>query len=265
MSETRARTANRRRDPRGGGRGAGLGTVAVMVLATVLLAQPAGAEPCTPLSHPAVVVFLLDTSLTVHYFQAFRQAWQSVISHSEDGDTIVLAVVKESAGGGSGGDFPYLERQDLPCYSVLETREAYQAKRAAVIKRLEQAFDEALKQRKGKQTLLLSSVRSAAKYFPNHGGPHLLVVASDGLEDSDTAKFDTMKFSVDASAKIIDRERTKELRDQMSHVSVYFVAAGSPSDERAKQVEQFWLSYFKAVGADLPPHRYAGSLINFQR
>lgn len=241
-----------------------------VAIALFSVAPPTRAEPCSlQLKVPAMVVLLLDLSGTVRHFSAFERAWQQIVAQAGDGDTVVLAAVKRGARGGTGGEFPFLEEQQLPCYSPLASPAAQKRRRASAIAALQQAFTQAMSLRSlragNDRTLLLSSVRSIAKHFANHDGPRRLVLATDGLEDSDVAKFETLRLTDSAIARLVAAERTAALRAQLKGVSVSVVAAGTASDQKSSEVERFWLHYFKEMGADLPPARYAGTLLHYGR
>jgi hypothetical protein len=221
------------------------------------------------MSRPAVVAFLLDVSGTVRHFDAFERAWHEVVTKAKDGDTLVLAVVKRDARGGGGGEFPYLKKEQLPCYSPLEAPAIYRRKRSAVIATLERAFAEARSLPRPAaphdRTLLLSSIRSIAKDLSAHDGPRALVLATDGLEDSAIARFENTPLTDPVINRLVENERTPDLRRQLTGVSAYVVAAGAPSDEKSSEVERFWLTYFQQMGARLPPERYAGRLLHYRR
>jgi hypothetical protein len=242
-------------------------SVLVIALAT---ARASDARACLfQRAKPAVVAFLLDVSGSVHHFSAFERAWQQIVDEAKDGDTILLAVVKRDATGGPGGDFPFLEQQRMPCYSPVVSPAKYHRERASAIAQLQRAFLTARTLPKPApqqdRTLLLSSIRSIAKHFANHDGPRLLVLASDGHEDSDRAIFKNTALTDAVISTLVARERTPDLRRQLTKVSTYVVAAGSASDVKALEVQRFWLTYFKELGADLPPERYAGTLLHYAR
>jgi hypothetical protein len=211
-----------------------------------------------------MIVFLLDTSLTIRHLTAFENAWNTIVSRAQDGDTIVLAVVKDGTGGTENGEFPYLQEQTFPCKG-LTAPSKYRAAREQVLASLNGAFSRAVAAGRGRKTLLFSSLRSIAKYYADYGGRRILVLASDGLEDSEIARFETMTLSQPRGRTLIEDQLTPDMRTQMAAVSVWFVAAETPSEEKTLEIQRFWLSYFRAFGAELPSHRYAGTLLHYER
>jgi hypothetical protein len=111
--------------------------------------------------------------------------------------------------------------------------------------------------------MLFISLRSVAKFYANYSGPRRLVKASDGLEDSDVAKFAAMKLTASIATRLIDSQRDANTSRQMKGVSVWVIAGGTMTDAKSLEVENFWKLYFKAVGANLDPAHYAGSLLGY--
>lgn len=220
------------------------------------------AASCTS-SAPPIVGFLLDISLTVRNFQAAQTAWQQILAKAEDGETIVFAVVQGGPGDVNGGEFPYFVKVKMPIYSILGNRDDYEKERSNAVTRLTRAFDEAMKLHRPNKTLLLSSIRSMGKMFAARDGKRCLILATDGLEDSAAARFEDLKLTDEINQKLIDTVLTDDLRHQMQGVSVRVVTSGIPSEEKATQVERFWLTYFQTAGANFPSHYYAGQLMDF--
>jgi hypothetical protein len=197
-------------------------------------------------SKPATVVFLLDTTLTVQHFDAFRRAWIRTVAELRDGDHVVLAVVKGDARGGPGGAFPYLIERTMPAYSIWKPYEEYRKEKAAVEKELLAAFETALTVGRFDKTLLLSSVRSLAEHLASGaGGPRVIIIAPSFL------------------SRLIADERNL-LRDKLKGVEVHVVAAGAATDKKALEVRRFWEALFRATGARLTPSWYAGELIGLR-
>jgi hypothetical protein len=220
---------------------------------------------CSLLPKSAVTVFLLDTTTSMHLFDASRRAWGSVIQQAKGGDVIVFACVKGDSGGGSGGEFSYLKKWTIPSYSILVPNDQYRAEKNRVMNEMTEAFDKALQQKRPEKTLIFSSLRSISKYFDNHSGPCILVLASDGLEDSEIAQFKTQVVTKEVKDKIIAEEHTNGLNGYLRGVSVYMIIGGLPSEKKSLEMENFWPSYFRASGGDIPRHHYAGEFIDFQR
>jgi hypothetical protein len=215
-------------------------------------------------SKPATVVFLLDTTLTVQHFDAFRRAWIRTVAELRDGDHVVLAVVKGDARGGPGGAFPYLIERTMPAYSIWKPYEEYRKEKAAVEKELLAAFETALTVGRFDKTLLLSSVRSLAEHLASDaGGPRVIIIASDMLEDSEYGAFEQRAITPSFLSRLIADERNL-LRDKLKGVEVHVVAAGAATDKKALEVRRFWEALFRATGARLTPSWYAGELIGLR-
>lgn len=236
---------------------------ATAILALLLLGAVQGC--CGVFSTPpATVVFLLDTTLTVRYFDSFRRAWIRTVMELRDGDRVVLAVVKGDARGGRGGVFPFLLERTVPAYSIFRPHEEYRKAKAAVQKELLGAFDAAVSVGRFDQTLLLSSVRSLAEHLAmDEGGARVFVIASDMIEDSELADFER-PIAPAVRSRLIANERSL-LRDKLRGVEVHVVAAGAATDAKALEARGFWEAYFQAMGARMAPSWYAGELIGLRR
>jgi hypothetical protein len=204
-------------------------------------------------------------SKTVKDFASFRTAWTKIVDRAQDGDTVMLIKVKGDARNGLGGDFPYLKSVTLPCYSVWGKWDEYVSTRDSAKKDLKDAFEFALKSDRPDQTLLLNSIQGASKYFVGRPGRHMLVLETDGLEDYDSTRFAQGRLTADKEREIIARQRLSEIAARLKGAEVWFVAAGCDSIAKAREVENFWSLYFHSMGAYLPPHRYSGDLVDYQR
>jgi hypothetical protein len=158
----------------------------------VMLAAPLlPADDCVPdfLLHPATIVGVFDYSQTVRGLDGFQRAWEDTVARAKDGDTLIFVSVKDGPRDGQSAEFPYVLKHTIPCYSVLGRRERYEAEKKKVLDDLRGAFTAALQQGRPRRTFLLSTLNGVANYFAKRPGPGILLVASDGLEDSDLAVF----------------------------------------------------------------------------
>ena len=135
------------------------------------------------LGKPATTIVLLDMSKTIKDFASFQAAWNEVVDDAKDGDTVMLIKVKGDARNGQSGEFPYLARATMPCYSMFGTWAKYLIAQNATKKNLRGAFGAALQSERPNQTLLLNSLGGVAKYFAGRSGSKLLILETDGLED----------------------------------------------------------------------------------
>jgi hypothetical protein len=95
-----------------------------------------------------------------------------------------------------------------------------------------------------------------------------LVVFSDMIESSERYEFTRGVIRRDKIASMIEKEKTSGRIPTLKGVRVWVAGAGSGggtalSSDQLRGIEQFWLEYFRATGADLAPSQYGASLLNF--
>lgn len=121
--------------------------------------------------------------------------------------------------------------------------------------------------RKINRTKILDSMQLAESVFNTYKRPRkVLVVFSDMIEASDHYNFKRQTLSEAARRHIIEAEKKAGRLPKLSGVRVYVVGAGvgsRASSAMYENIENFWLEYFKAAGADLPKERYGAALITF--
>ena len=96
----------------------------------------------------------------------------------------------------------------------------------------------------------------------------LLVVFSDMIEQSGRYDFSAIPLNDEAVQKIIAKEREGKRLPKLDGVKVWVAGATAStgaglSSDRILQIQSFWLTYFKACGADLTKERYAPTLLGF--
>jgi hypothetical protein len=95
-----------------------------------------------------------------------------------------------------------------------------------------------------------------------------LVIFSDMIESSDRYEFTRAGLSQRAISAMIQKDKQAGRIPNLSGVSVWVAGAGAGggahlSSEQLRGIEEFWMEYFRAAGADLVPTRYGSTLLNF--
>jgi hypothetical protein len=95
-----------------------------------------------------------------------------------------------------------------------------------------------------------------------------LVVFSDMIESSDRYEFTRAGLSAKAIAAMIQKDKQAGRIPSLGGVHVWVAGAGAGggsglSGDQLRSIEQFWLEYFRAAGAELVPTRYGSTLLNF--
>jgi hypothetical protein len=160
-----------------------------------------------------------------------------------------------------------IENQDVPPCHFTDAVFDCQEKLDNANKALAAAFDHALQQPRSDHTALLATIDEAAKYFKQaRQQERVLVLLSDMLEDSPEARFEvngpTEKMTRDYIAA---RKQSKTLPlPELKKVRVYVAGAEAQNEGKLRNVENFWIEYLSAAGADVRSENYSNQLIGFQ-
>lgn len=119
--------------------------------------------------------------------------------------------------------------------------------------------------RKVRWTRILDANLLAEKVFKKFDRPKkVLVLFSDMIESTEKLEFHKFGLSDKATKKIIEDEKSAGRLPDLSSVRVYVVGAtGARSADSFNQIQNFWLVYFKAAGADLSKENYGAALLKF--
>jgi hypothetical protein len=121
-------------------------------------------------------------------------------------------------------------------------------------------------------TRILDAVEVTSRIFNGYemkGIPdRRLVIFSDMIESSDRYEFTRAGLSQRAISAMIQKDKRAGRIPNLSGVSVWIAGAGAGggarlSSEQLRAIENFWMDYFRAAGADLAPTRYGSTLLNF--
>lgn len=123
------------------------------------------------------------------------------------------------------------------------------------------------------RTDLLNAFQAADKVFNGErckASPHkILVVFSDMIEQSRHYDFTREKLTQNRIQEIINTLKKDNQLPNLKGVKVWVAGAtaavkGGLSPQKIYEIENFWLRYFEACGADLTKDRYSTTLINFE-
>ena len=116
-------------------------------------------------------------------------------------------------------------------------------------------------------TNIFDALSLAQRVFATyHRDRKVLVIFSDMIEESAQYNFRRKPPDITQTARIIKRQQAAGNLPDLNGVEVYVVGAGEgtysnlPSSQ-IRAVEEFWLKYFKACGADLRKERYGSALL----
>jgi hypothetical protein len=116
-------------------------------------------------------------------------------------------------------------------------------------------------------TDLMGAMQLAEKVFQSSGAvsakTRLLIVFSDMVEDSARYNFQKENLTPARVAAVVESERKAGRMPALKGVKVWVSGAGGSAPERFLQIQDFWIQYFRAAGADLPRSRYGAGLMDF--
>ena len=123
------------------------------------------------------------------------------------------------------------------------------------------------------RTDLLNAFQAADKVFNGErckAVPHkILVVFSDMIEQSSRYDFARENLTEKRIQEIIQTLKKQKQLPNLQGVKVWVAGAtaavkGGLNPKKIYQIQDFWLAYFAACGADLTKERYSTTLLNFE-
>ena len=118
---------------------------------------------------------------------------------------------------------------------------------------------------KDNKTDIMSSLLLAEKIFKNYtASKTTLVIFSDMMENSKSYDFYKEKLSDSRIEAILKKEKSSSKTPDLKSVRVYIVAATSEKSDKFLMLQNFWLKYFAATGADLAKENYGSMLLKIE-
>lgn len=119
-------------------------------------------------------------------------------------------------------------------------------------------------------TPILDALQLAERVFSTYPeGRPVLVIFSDMVEVSGEHNFSVEELTPQRIKSIIEEERMAGELPDLKGVRVYVIGAGAGEESslissgRWFNIQNFWLAYFAATGANLPKDRYGAALLKF--
>lgn len=242
---------------------AGLGLVAALWNAGCAKSQPA----------PTVAIFcLFDISGSTSarpVREAYFQDFKKILGGLWGGEAIKGDVITENSLARSSipldVSFPVKRWSDNPI-TFQEKLQQATAEAEKVARKL------ILETAPAAATDLMNAFQLADKMFNGEqwraARTKVLVVFSDMVEQSQRYNFSALKLDASEVQHIIEAERTAGRLPNLNGVKTWVAGAtANPSQglhpDKIYAIQNFWLEYFKAAGADLTRERYGPKLINF--
>lgn len=254
-----------------------------LLLCLLTLASCRNGNPTTtptPSPTPAggkVVMALFDLSSSTRETairQRYADSFQRVLDKVGENDVIVADAITDDPLGQSS--FPI--NQTFPLFNPGTDN-------PLLVRKKQGEYDTQLQERRGQlaataqrlladtsrrisQTRILDAIRLAERVFKTYlRQKKVLVIFSDMIEESDRANFQREAPMEANTAKLLDQEQRASRLPDLAGVRVYVIGAAASNQRLAAtsytDVQNFWLQYFKRVGADLAKERYGAALLSF--
>lgn len=225
-------------------------------------------------NQPRVVFLLLDVSgSTQSMREIYTTGFEKILSALKGGDRLIVDRISDNPL--SQSTFPINEefttygifdRRGNPIFEPQNQKELDEKKKAIMEK-----ANKIINAPKGAPTTaILNSLQLAERVFNTYkNGDNVLVIFSDMVEISKSHNFAYEKLTqADIDATIEQQRKAGELPN-LDKVKVYAIGAGAGEENRKLKSEQwfgiqnFWLAYFAATGANLTKDRYGAALLEF--
>jgi hypothetical protein len=116
-------------------------------------------------------------------------------------------------------------------------------------------------------TDLVGAMQLAEKAFQSRAGvaakARLLILLSDMVEESARYNFRKENLTPARITTLVEAERKAGHLPVLNGVQVWVSGAGGTVPEKFVQIQNFWIQYFRAAGADLRKSRYGAGLMDF--
>lgn len=150
-----------------------------------------------------------------------------------------------------------------------ELQESLQKSKAATTTQLSKLFGE---NAPTKLTPILDAIEVSRKVFTGTDMSGIqdlrLVIFSDMIESSERYEFTRAALDDMSIRAMIEKEKRTGRLPSLKGIKVWIAGAGSGrgsviSSQQIRNIEHFWMQYFRATGADLTTNRYGSTLLNF--
>jgi hypothetical protein len=114
---------------------------------------------------------------------------------------------------------------------------------------------------RSKATAILDSLNAGSQILTRDARPQKhLVILSDMIEESKTANF----VKAPPAEALIAQRRAKGLLPDLHGVQVFVAGASAATSERYVEVQDFWLKYLQAAGAEIGAKTYGRVALSFE-
>lgn len=223
----------------------------------------------------AVIVTLFDASASTGRAAVrdrYRQGFESILLACQGGERLMGDTITANSLASQ------TMRLDVPIPTYNRWKDnpltfRYR-KQAALTRARQEAAMLVADQSPDQGTDLLNAFQLTAKVFSadqnQDAQQKILIVFSDMIQQSARYDFGSLHLTQREIQRIIRWEQSGERLPNLRGVRVWVAGAtaserGGLSEDQIYGIQAFWLAYFHACGADLPPAHYGAALLDFHR
>lgn len=203
-----------------------------------------------------VLVFVdRSCSVTESILDGYRADWTRVVGGLEAGDRLTMGPITAET---YTSFRPVIDEQRPIARPFLGNKFRDEAQARNVRQRMLEAFDGVQRLPCSQRTPVLDAVSLAGKLLSPNASDRVLIMLSDMMEDAEGLRFDRTPASARLAQRIVDSRRRAGVLPDLHGAEVYVSgAAAGISNRDAQRLEQFWQTYFTAVGGQTREYRPA--------
>ncbi len=235
-------------------------------LAAGTLAVAGCKAPQEPSKTEFVLFDLSGSTATPEIRARYLADFDKVLANLHEGD--ILVVDRITSNPLAQSTFPVnekFERMNPWFENVLTWRRESKGQRERIARTVKKMVMDP-KQRSSK-TSIVDALHLAQRVFATYPNERqVLVLFSDMVEESSYYDFRKENLTASRIQEIIEAEKAQDRLPRLDDTDVYVVGAAAGfysrmSPKAVRKIQNFWLDYFKACGANLPVETYGSSLI----
>jgi hypothetical protein len=223
------------------------------------------AAVCPVAGQDAVFCVLFDLSQSAQNIRAgYQSDFEKIVNGLAGGELVLGAGI--TADSLSTGRFE-IERE-IPKYSPFtDSKLTYRKKLQTAQTAVKEDAKKLLAGPSSLTTDLLGAMQLAEKALLGTKSAsakvRCLIVFSDMVEESSRYNFRKENLTAARAAAMVEAERKAGRLPALKGVQVWVSGAGGAVPGKFLQVQDFWMQYFRAAGADLRTTRYGAGLMDF--
>lgn len=202
-----------------------------------------------------VLVDLTESVKLTDVDRIYTPTLRNLVDALRPGDRFVLAEISERTLGS------FAPALDLALPSSGRSMEDEDALEAGKLRIRAEWRKLASRRERSKATAILDSLNAGSQILTRDARPQKhLIILSDMLEESKAANF----VKAAPAETLLAQRRAKGLLPDLAGVRVFVAGASAATSERYVEVQEFWLHYLQAAGAQIGARTYGRVALTFE-